>query len=279
MALVNKNFEDLFEFSRASEATYWDSSGVLQTAGVDEPRFSYDRSTQEPVGILIEGEATNHLLNSDTPATQTVNGLSGQFTMSVYGDGDVDVEGSVDGVIGNASDGSPLTFTLSEVQDVTVTVNGSVDYFQLEDGQDATSVIITSSTSATRSADTLTLKSGSFYNGASGTFEITGNFAGFDIFPDTPITVNDARGNGSVVITYDSVKSTIYSNGRKQYVDDAISAIPSIIGEGVSGVKLLKYFPYMMSDQDAISRSIGDVIPNYSYSLIDTALNNYWPNA
>ena len=45
-------------FTRASTATYVDKSGVLQTAEVNEPRF-------EKEGLLIEGQSTNLIANSD----------------------------------------------------------------------------------------------------------------------------------------------------------------------------------------------------------------------
>ena len=44
-------------FSRATTATYIDKSGVMRTAGIDEPRF-------EKSGVLIEGYSTNLCLNS-----------------------------------------------------------------------------------------------------------------------------------------------------------------------------------------------------------------------
>lgn len=51
-------------FTRASTATYWDSLGVLQTAGPNEPRFDYDPVTGESLGLLVEGKATNLVLHS-----------------------------------------------------------------------------------------------------------------------------------------------------------------------------------------------------------------------
>lgn len=51
-------------FLRATAATYFDKSGVLQTAAINEPRF-------ERGGLIIEGQATNYILNSDDPAKWT----------------------------------------------------------------------------------------------------------------------------------------------------------------------------------------------------------------
>jgi len=47
-------------FLRATAGTYFDKSGVLQSAAINEPRF-------ERGGLLIEGASTNYILNSDDP--------------------------------------------------------------------------------------------------------------------------------------------------------------------------------------------------------------------
>ncbi len=46
-------------FSRTSTGTYFDSTGVMQTAGNNVPRFSYDPVTHAPMGVLIEDTQTN----------------------------------------------------------------------------------------------------------------------------------------------------------------------------------------------------------------------------
>ncbi|MGF6234122.1 hypothetical protein ABIE02_000227 [Leclercia sp. 1548] len=48
-------------FTRSTIATYIDKSGVLQTADVNEPRYQHD-------GLLLEGQSTNYILNSDDPS-------------------------------------------------------------------------------------------------------------------------------------------------------------------------------------------------------------------
>ncbi|MDY0921911.1 phage head spike fiber domain-containing protein [Leclercia sp. CFBP8987] len=48
-------------FTRSTTATYIDKSGVLKTAAVNEPRF-------EREGLLIEGQSTNYVLNSNEPS-------------------------------------------------------------------------------------------------------------------------------------------------------------------------------------------------------------------
>jgi len=52
-------------FTRSSTATYIDSSGYVASASTDVPRFDHDPSTGAPRGLLIEGQATNLVSNSN----------------------------------------------------------------------------------------------------------------------------------------------------------------------------------------------------------------------
>lgn len=56
--LVNRLRRAVAGLSRASTATYIDDAGVLQTAGVNVPRF-------QGGAVLVEGEATNHAKQSE----------------------------------------------------------------------------------------------------------------------------------------------------------------------------------------------------------------------
>ena len=57
---VNSNTLDpRVTFTRASAASYTDSSGTLQTAAADGPRFDYDPVTLACKGLLIEEQRTN----------------------------------------------------------------------------------------------------------------------------------------------------------------------------------------------------------------------------
>jgi hypothetical protein len=51
-------------FARASVGSYFDSTGVLQTASSDVPRFDYDPVTHAQKGILIEESRANFILRS-----------------------------------------------------------------------------------------------------------------------------------------------------------------------------------------------------------------------
>lgn len=74
-------FDEALTFARGSEATYFDAGGVLRTAAVDEPRFTYDPETGEALGLLIEEQRTNLLTGSDKVSTAlpTINGTSPDF--------------------------------------------------------------------------------------------------------------------------------------------------------------------------------------------------------
>jgi uncharacterized protein YmfQ (DUF2313 family) len=50
------------KFSRASRAWYFDGAGVLREAAVDEPRYLFDAAGQKTEAVLVEGAATNHVL-------------------------------------------------------------------------------------------------------------------------------------------------------------------------------------------------------------------------
>ena len=59
--------DKIVQFSRASSATYINKSGALTIAEINEPRF-------EKEGLLIEGQRTNYLKNSNRPESWTIHG-------------------------------------------------------------------------------------------------------------------------------------------------------------------------------------------------------------
>lgn len=58
-------FGDFLILDRNSTGTYYDNAGVLQTAAVDEPRFTHNPATLEAKGILLEEQRTNLLAFSE----------------------------------------------------------------------------------------------------------------------------------------------------------------------------------------------------------------------
>lgn len=140
--------------TRASTATYWNSAGTLQTAAINALRVGYTRDGQF-LGALIEPLATNLLWPNTTLGTQTRTVLNATtYTLSFYGTGTVTLSGAATGAtVGTgANTRTTRTFTTTSTS-LTLTVSGSVTYAQLETGSYATSVIVTTSGSLTRSAD------------------------------------------------------------------------------------------------------------------------------
>jgi hypothetical protein len=153
---VTKNVGPLVSFTRASTATYIDSAGTLQTAAVDVPRFDHNPTTGESLGLLVEDQRTNLLLNTATLSTQSVTVTAVAHTLSFYGSGTVTLSGASTAGPAVGSGAFParttLTFTPS-AGTLTLTVTGSVTSAQLEAGAFATSYIPTTTAAATRNAD------------------------------------------------------------------------------------------------------------------------------
>jgi len=83
------NLTDLFahtggSFTRGSVGTYFDSTGALQTAASNVPRFDYDPTTHAAKGILIEENRTNSLLNSEMSGVTTGTVGSGGIIPSTW---------------------------------------------------------------------------------------------------------------------------------------------------------------------------------------------------
>jgi hypothetical protein len=84
--------QSLVTISRASSATYTDSTGDRQTATTNAPRFDHNPTTGESLGLLVEEQRTNLLLRSEefdtswtrfgttTLTTNTVTAPSGTLT-------------------------------------------------------------------------------------------------------------------------------------------------------------------------------------------------------
>ena len=58
-------------FTRSSNATYFDSTGTMQTASTDVPRFTYGVNSTTLQGLLIEESRTNSLRNSTMVGAST----------------------------------------------------------------------------------------------------------------------------------------------------------------------------------------------------------------
>lgn len=146
-------------FSRASSGTYFDSTGAMQTAGTNTPRFNYNPISLVYEGLMIESASTNLLLNSASLSTQTVSVSNiTTYTISFYGTGSITLSGAVSAIVtgtGIFPNRVTYTFTTSSTS-LVCTVSGTVQYAQLEQQASASSYISTTGATASRAADVIT---------------------------------------------------------------------------------------------------------------------------
>lgn len=77
MALQKKSFSDIITFSRSTEATRYNASGLIELVPANTPRFDYDPLTKMARGLLVEETRTNLILRSEDFLNNWTN--TGQF--------------------------------------------------------------------------------------------------------------------------------------------------------------------------------------------------------
>ena len=166
-------------FVRSTTATFTNNSGVLTSAAANVARFDYNPVTLEPLGLLIEEQRTNILLNSllngTNLSTQTVITSAVPYTLSFYGTGTIVLAGTnISTQVGTGVYPSRKTFTFTPTAgNLTLTVTGTVQYAQLEAGSFASSFIPTAGAQVTRAADNASMTGTNFsswFNQGQGTF-------------------------------------------------------------------------------------------------------------
>jgi hypothetical protein len=164
-------------FTRASTATYFNSTGTMQTATTNTPRWDYDPVTHALNGLLFEEARTNLLLNSATLVTQSVTTTAVATTLSFYGTGTVTLSGtSTAGPLTGTGAGNRVSQTFTPTAgSLTLTVTGTVSNAQLEAGAFASSYIPTTGATATRAADVCVMTGANFSSWF--TQNTTGSFA------------------------------------------------------------------------------------------------------
>jgi hypothetical protein len=203
-------------FTRASTATYRDSTGTRQTAAINAARIDHTAAGVW-LGLLIEEQRTNLLLNSATLSTQGVTVTAVAHTLSFEGTGTVTLTGTSTAgpLVGTgANNRVSLTFTPT-AGTLTLTVSGSVTAAQLEVGGFWTSWIPTTGASATRAAD-VPLISGAafsaFWNQTAGT--IVTEWDSNRTSSAVSLSVNDASSSNRYKMWLDVVWA--YSGGVQQ---------------------------------------------------------------
>ena len=148
------SLSDFLTVSRSSKGWAKNSIGEWVEYANNQLRFHYFNGRNKPCA-LFEGAATNFLLNSRTPATQTTGSLAvGTYVLWVEGSGTATTSaGTAVGTgFGSAIEGAYNKFTITTAGTVTVTVTGTLTVFQLEQNRQS-SFIETQGTTVTRSAD------------------------------------------------------------------------------------------------------------------------------
>ena len=218
-------------FTRTSDATHEDRYGTFMTSSTDEPRF--DNS-----GILLEESSTNLFLNSAVGVTQSITVTSGNtYTLRfLEGAGTIDLTGAdtTTGIIA----GQIVTFTAGTTS-LTCTVVGVIGKVQVEEKAMATSYIVTTGVTATRTSETL-------------------EHTSYDNMP------NFADG-GSIAVSFSTLINTQEQYIWSSYVDASnyihiiqlASGIVNIQGiDGGATIVDLSYNPYTSSP----NLSVGDTV-------------------
>lgn len=93
MSLAAKSFEEVFNFTRSSVATYIGPGGYIKEAAADEPRFTRNPITFAQQGALVEGSSTNRLTYSEDISAWVIDALTVSAGTELSPNG-VDVAGS-----------------------------------------------------------------------------------------------------------------------------------------------------------------------------------------
>jgi hypothetical protein len=73
----NSTINPLITYTRSTVGTYYNSSGLLATAAVNQPRYDFDPVTFTNRGLLLESGTTNYIPNSTQSADQFTAGFGG----------------------------------------------------------------------------------------------------------------------------------------------------------------------------------------------------------
>lgn len=214
--------------SVATDSLYTDAAGSsYNTFAINQPRFL------GASGMIVEIVGrTNYLSNSAAPVTQTTGSVpTGNKVLWVIGTGSATITAGT-GVatgLGTATPGVPLFFNVTTAGTFTVTVAGTLNRFQLENGFTPTSFIVTAGSTGTRGGELATLATDTWYNPAAGTIAIglslpfynstLGNSGFFGL--------DDGTTNNRVQITTSTAYPTylIFAGGAAQPGPGSLSAV------------------------------------------------------
>jgi hypothetical protein len=249
--------QNLITFSRNTIATYLDSSGQVQTAAAHEARFTHDPETGQGLGLMIEEQRTNLVLNSASLSTQGVMVPAAEHWLHFTGTGSISLSGTHTATLNGTGSGETnrvfLQFTPS-AGTLTLTVSGTVENVQLEEGKCPTSYIPTTGAQVTRDADVATITGTNFsswFSHAQGTTYADFRSIYSTVTPDQSKHVFYIQNAGfdDYKNVYIKTDSSVRASGKSGSVDDteltlggigthsnkAISAFGSDVAGSVNG--------------------------------------------
>lgn len=181
--------QNLITFARSTTKDFIGANGQWQTAAINELPLIYDPTTLKCLGIQVEINRTNLILNSDTLSGQSVSVTAQAYALSFYGPGTVTLSGAATATVvgtGAFPTRTILTFTPT-AGTLTLTVTGSVLYAQLEVGASASTYIATTGNTRLRASD-VPIISGANFSSFWGATENT-------VYVEGYVTPNNAGAN------------------------------------------------------------------------------------
>lgn len=198
--------------TRASSASFFGPNGLLQSAGPNVPRVTYDPVTRAVLGFLVEGAATNLVFPSEAVASWTLNGVTGANNQVVAPDG-ATTGGKI---VESATNAGHLAGRNANV------VSGN--YY-------AVSVYL----KAAERGFALLSVNGGFPVSAVGVNLSTGGVVNTAGAPINPIVMN--VGNGWLRVSFCVAATSTASGGANVYISkDGLWANRNYAGDGTSGV-------------------------------------------
>ncbi len=206
-------------FGRTGSGSYYDSTGVLQTAATNVPRFDHDPVTHARKGLLLEGARTNQLLYSEEleNAVYTLTWATVTSNLTTAPNGQLTADKLIESV-------NTTPHLIMQNSAVTNTTSYSFSIYAKAAGRSIIQIAASTAFDLTNTWANYDLSAGSVgYTGGLGTASIenVGNGWYRCIFTATSNSSNAA--GRFVIAVLDSNKN---------------SRLPSHLGDGTSGVYL-----------------------------------------
>lgn len=163
-------------FARAGQATRTNGAGALEVQATDVARIDHDPVTLIQSGLTLERAGTNLFVQSGSPATQSITVAAVPHVLSFYGTGSIDLTGAhVATVVGTGVYPARTTMTFTpSAGSLTLTLSGTVESPQVEEGDVASSFIPSGAVATDRNDDIASVPLGAWFDGSAGTLVFDG---------------------------------------------------------------------------------------------------------